>query len=138
MISPRAASLLFVLAVGAAACSGDHTGVPATPPFDPIGPEPPTGDGGAAPTGLLQSICTLSCENVRSACPSFPVNEPCAGQCVMSINDFRGCEAEYLSYVTCQATAPVSCPFGYPMTPQCDPVAQTINNCLTRNPPPGF
>ena len=49
----------------------------------------------------------------------------------MSINYFRG-------YVVCQATAPVSCPFGYPMTPNCDPLAQTINNCLTRNPPSGF
>jgi hypothetical protein len=140
MTSPRAACALFALAVGAAACAGgDHTGVQATPPFDPSGSEPTTNDGGAAPPGLLQSICGLSCENVRAACPGFPGNDPCVGQCVMGLNYYPGCEAEYLSYVACQATAPVSCPFGYPMTPQCDPAARTIHTCLTRvPPPPGF
>jgi len=128
-------SLAAALALGAG-CDGDHTGVPATPPFDPIGTEP-AGGGGDAPAGtdVLAFLCAQSCAKGDKVCPGFSSGGYCARFCVMSLSYYPGCEAEYLSQVSCQATTNPVC-FGGPYWQTCEGALQALNNCLTGVQPP--
>lgn len=119
-----------------AGCSGDHTGIPATPPFDPIGTEPTSGDGGAAGNGVFELYCARYCANLEAACGNiFGGGDYCAQNCRGGFDYYRGCEAEQLTYLACVATTKIDCGFGFPQTPECDPALQAVGACQTRNPP---
>jgi hypothetical protein len=137
MKSLLTASLALALVLGAS-CSGDHTGIPSKPPFDPIGTEPASGDGGAATgSGVLQWLCVRSCENVTSACPFGPPVDYCNQSCTNgNIFTFPGCEAETLAYYTCTATTMATCPFGYPQITGCDSAQRALNYCQSGITPP--
>jgi hypothetical protein len=130
-------SLALALAAGAG-CGGDHTGVPASPPFDPIGSEPAGGGGGGdapAGTNVLAFLCAESCAKGDKVCPGFSSGGYCARFCVMSLSYYPGCEAEYLSQVSCQAGNDPVC-FGGPYWQTCDGALQALNACLVAGPPP--
>lgn len=117
-----------------AGCSGDHTGVPAMPSFDPIGTEPTESDGGTSMGGVLQLFCNEGCANIEAACGVRA--DYCIPGCLANINYVRGCETEELIYLSCLATTHIECNFGYPRTPECDPALQAVGVCQSR-PPPG-
>jgi hypothetical protein len=136
MTSLRTASLTLALVLGAA-CSGDQTGVPSQPPFDPIGTEPASGDGDApGGSAALQWLCVRSCDNLSSACPFNPPVDYCTQQCGGNIFAVPGCEAQTLAYYTCIATADVICPYGFPQTPSCDRALQILSYCQSGITPP--
>jgi hypothetical protein len=120
-----------------AGCSGEHTGMPATPPFDPIGTEPTaSGDGGAVGNGVFGLFCAQSCASLEAACGNiFGGGDYCAQNCRASFAYYRGCEAQQLTYLACLATTKIDCTFGFPQTPQCDPALQAVGTCQSNHPP---
>ena len=130
------APLALALALGAG-CGGDHTGISAAPPFDPIGTEPAGSGGGDAPAGtnVLTFLCAQSCARGDKTCPGFSFGDYCSRSCVMSLNYYPGCEAQYLSQVACQATTDPVC-FGSPYWQTCEGALQALNSCLAGGPPP--
>ena len=121
------ASLSLALALGAG-CGSDHTGVPAAPPFDPIGTEPTSADGGSQNGGVLGALCALSCEHIVAACgDNFGIY--CTESCLGTLVGYQRCQAQQLAYVACLATTQVDCRFGYPRTPACDPALLALSQC---------
>src|SRR5262245_42884814 len=123
------ASLALTLALGA--CSSEHSGVEATPGFDPIGSEPTSGDGGGPGSrDVIRHFCDRGCVNLAMACPTGIGVPPeyCAQSCNANPG-YPGCEAEELIYYICLATTHVECPFYFPQAPECDPVLQALSMC---------
>ena len=118
-----------------AACSSEHTGIPATPTIDPIGTEPTdTDDGGGSVGGVYGLFCRQSCDNTARACGTN-FNNYCEQSCVYNLQNYRGCEAEQLAYLACMGTANINCSFGYPRAPECDPAQLAVGECRSRPPP---
>jgi hypothetical protein len=118
----------------AAGCSNDHTGVPATAPFDPIGSEPTSGAAGAG-AGILGLLCAQACANIAAACPGQLQDQNCMPQCTNDLNNYRGCEAQELAYISCLAMTQLDCVYGFYRAPACDPAFQTITDCISALPP---
>jgi hypothetical protein len=119
----------------AASCGGDgdHTGIPASPPFDPIGSEPTSGDAGTG--AVLDLLCTQFCANLAAACPNDFQNNYCMPQCLNSLNTDVGCEAKEFLYTACLATAHIDCLSGLYHAATCDPALQSLSDCLNSLPP---
>ena len=125
----------FAVTVSAGCSSGDHTGVSATPPFDPIGTEPTNGDGGSGSTGVFQLFCEQSCANMAAACGNGFGGTYCVQSCLSSVSFFQNCQAQQLAYLGCLATTQIECTWGYPRSPECDPAQQAVSICQSQNPP---
>ena len=115
------------------ACSSEHSGIEATPGFDPIGSEPSSGDGGAG-TGsgdVIRLFCEQGCVNLGMACPMGVGVPPqyCTQSCAANAAAYGRCVAEQLAYYICLATTDVECPFFFPQTPGCDPALQALSHC---------
>jgi hypothetical protein len=126
-------ALASALALGAG-CGTDHTGIPASPPFDPIGTEPSSGGDGGTNGGALGALCGLSCKNIVAACGAN-FGTYCTESCLGSLGGYRRCEAEQFAYVACMATTQIDCRFGYPRAPECDPALLALSQCQN-NPQP--
>jgi hypothetical protein len=136
LTSGAALALALSLTAAGAGCGGDHTGISASPPFDPIGTEPASGaGGGGARTDVLAFLCDQSCMKGDQACPGFSIGAYCQRFCVMSLAYYPGCEAQYLSHIACQATEEAAC-FGGPVWPTCDAAMQALGTCISGGPPP--
>lgn len=128
------ASLALALS---AACSSEHSGIEATPGFDPIGSEPTTGDGGAAGSrDVIRLFCDQGCVNLGKACTPGVGFQPeyCTDSCAANPGT-PGCEAEELIYYICLATTDVECPFFFPQAPKCDPAVEALAMCQSTPPP---
>ena len=134
MKSLLTACVSLALALGAA-CSSEHSGIPAAPSFDPIGSEPVSADGGAGNGSVIQYFCEQGCEKIATACHNgYPVAY-CTQACVNNVLVYPGCVAEQLAFYACLATINVDCSFGFPQAAACDPAQQAIGQCQSRPPP---
>ena len=131
------ASLAACLAAGA--CSDGGAG-PASPPFDPFGTEPSgstTIEPEAPPAATIEQACARACAHVLSLCPAAAGGAECAPECAASITSFPGCEAEFRTFVSCIATAPLTCVDTTINAPACDGASLALGNCVEGGQPTG-
>jgi hypothetical protein len=138
------ASLVFASLAG---CSGGG-GPPPNAPVNPFGTEPPTVTGAeptatdneapspAASSASTEQLCAQACARVDAVCPAASGGASCASQC--STVATMGCETEFRAFVSCIATAPLSCQMDQLQAPACAAATQTFETCVNGAPNGGM
>jgi hypothetical protein len=130
---------------GAVLVSGCAGGAGPATPFNPFGTDPsgsrseppggsnneappPSGGGGSGGTQTLAQLCAAACAQIESSCPTYQSTD-CATGCTAAAAQIPNCQAEYEAFVSCVATAYITCNGQTPEFPGCTSSEDAVTAC---------
>ena len=126
--------------IAAGCTSGDGGPASGSSPFgtDPppsTGYEPPGVTGldpppssGTPSNGSIEELCAFDCQHIESMCPGGGGTN-CAAGCVQAESYFPGCETQFRAYLSCVATASITCSSGNATINGCDAQISALTSC---------